>query len=194
MPCFITSWRSRNPRSSRRTSQPQRSHEPDAQPSRCTRRRASVLFPYGRHWPGASERGSFGGRVNTTGLQSIERELGLRVPAGYRRFQLERSSSKVDTTSVSDDSAIIIEKTFEYRCGFGGAPAWPMDVLWIGDEDDACPYALCCSTGEVMQSDHGNLGEKPLSRYVNFDSFVRVLEQGIREEAARIAGKRASPW
>src|SRR5882724_1527765 len=32
-----------------------------AEPSRCTRRRSSVVFAYWRHRPGASERGSFAG-------------------------------------------------------------------------------------------------------------------------------------
>src|SRR5262245_2121705 len=37
-------------------------NETRAEPSRCTRRRSCAMFCIRRHWPGASERGSFGKR------------------------------------------------------------------------------------------------------------------------------------
>ncbi len=115
--------------------------------------------------------------MNAQDFQTIERELGVKLPDVYRDFQMSRVASSVDTTTVSDDTRFVIERTLEYRRGYGGAPAWPCDVIYVGDEDDACPYALFCSTGRVVQSDHGNLSFKPLSVHSDFGSFVEALEE-----------------
>ncbi len=114
--------------------------------------------------------------MNAQDFQAIERELGVKLPDAYRDFQTNREPSTVDTTTVSDDTRFVIERTQEHRKGYGGAPAWPMDVIYVGDEDDACPYVLFCSTGRVIQSDHGNLSVEPLLAYPDFGSFVEALE------------------
>lgn len=114
--------------------------------------------------------------MNTEDFQAIERELGVKLPSAYCDFQMNRASSSVDTTTVADDIHFVIERTLEYRRGYGGAPAWPSDVIYVGDEDDACPYVLFCSTGRVIQSDHGNLTAKPLSVHPDFVGFVEALQ------------------
>ena len=117
--------------------------------------------------------------MNAQDVQTIERELGVKLPDEYRDFQMNRTPSIVDTTTIADDTRFVIERTLEYRRGYGGAPAWPSDVIYVGDEDDACPYVLSCSTGKVIQSDHGNLSFKPLSAHPDFRSFVEALERQV---------------
>jgi len=112
-------------------------------------------------------------------FQIIERELGVKLPNAYRDFQMNRVPSSVDTTTVADDARFVIERTLEHRRGYGGAPAWPSDAFYVGDEDDACPYVLFCSTGRVLQSDHGNLSFKPLSAHPDFGRFVEALQRQV---------------
>lgn len=42
-------------------------------------------------------------------------------------------------------------------------PESPPQYVYIGDEDDACPYALDCENGSVTYTDHGDLME-PLAQ------------------------------
>lgn len=114
--------------------------------------------------------------MNTQDFQTIERELGVKLPDAYRDFQMNRVTSDVDTTTFADDTSFVIERTLEYRRGYAGASAWPSDVIYVGDEDDACPYVLFCSSGRVVQSDHGNLSAKPFSEHPDFASFVQALQ------------------
>ena len=127
--------------------------------------------------------------------QTIERELGVELPDAYRDFQLNRSNCSVDSTTVADDTRFVIERTLEYRQGYAGAPPWPGDVIYVGDEDDACPYALVCPTGRVIQTDHGSLNAKPLSAHPDFESFVESLQTRDKEEEEAEPGDRQKrPW
>jgi len=117
------------------------------------------------------------------GCQTIEQQLGVKLPDAYRAFQLNRSASPVDPTTVADDARVVVERTLEHRRGFGGAPPWPRDVIYMGDEDDACPYALFCSTGRVIQTDHGDLQAQPLCDHPDFGTFVEQFQAEAEHDA-----------
>ncbi len=134
--------------------------------------------------------------MNAQECQTIEGELGVKLPDAYRSFQLNRSAFAVDSTTVADDARLVVERTLEYRHGFGGAPPWPGDVIYVGDENDACPYALFCSTGRLVQTDHGNLEAKPLSAHPDFTGFVQQLQAQHEHEAdtPQHRSDAKSPW
>jgi hypothetical protein len=72
---------------------------------------------------------------------------------------------------------LIIQRTLEQRSGYEGAPAWPSQFVVIGDEDDACPYALDCSTGRIIQTDHGNLKKTPLLEFTGITELVDEINE-----------------
>ncbi len=84
--------------------------------------------------------------------------------------------------SLFDDAELNIERTLEYRRGFGGAPPWPADYVHIGDDDDACPYALHCGDGTILKTDHGNLTKRPLAAFASVDIFVRAIQDALDED------------
>jgi len=66
-------------------------------------------------------------------------------------------------------------------------PPWPTEFVVIGDEDDACPYALNCTTGRIIQTDHGNLKKAPLQE---FDDMARLVAE-LRKTYEGVVRK---PW
>ena len=117
-------------------------------------------------------------------LRSIEASLGVVLPSAYKEFMATPQSSA--NTSFWDDADEIIKQTKAQRKGFGGAPPWPADLVVIGDEEDACLYALDCRTGTVVQTDHGNLDSKPLATFGSVAELIEATAEAM--EAAR------KPW
>ena len=119
-------------------------------------------------------------------LTIMEEQLHVTLPSGYRQVLLAFPWPEFaggTEFSLWDDAALNVERTLEYREGYGGAPPWPSDYVHIGDEDDACPYALHCGDGTVIQTDHGNLTTRPLAAYASMESFVRELQEALDHDA-----------
>jgi len=113
-------------------------------------------------------------------LRTIESSLGVALPDVYKSemtafpWPAFQGSSEA---SLWDDPTQIVEQTLEYRSGFGGAPPWPAEFVVIGDEDDACPYAINCTTGRIIQTDHGNLKNPPLQEFDQITDLVSELRK-----------------
>lgn len=102
----------------------------------------------------------------------IENLLDVKLPNDYVAFLRNRRDIDIDNTTVHDSAKQIIEATNEYRNGFSGLPAWSRELIYIGDEADACPYVINCTSGEVLHTDKGNINREPMSRYNSFSDFV----------------------
>jgi hypothetical protein len=102
----------------------------------------------------------------------IEQQLGVPLPDSYRRFLTSPREKDIDGQSLFGDADLIVSATLDYRNGADGLPPWPRNFVYIGDEADACPYAIDTASGEVTQTDKGNLQRKPLGRFVNFEEFL----------------------
>lgn len=115
-------------------------------------------------------------------LSMMEEQLQVSLPTRYKdilcAFPWPEFIGGTDF-SLWDDAALNIERTLEYRSGYGGAPPWPVDYVHIGDDEDACPYALHCSDGTIVKTDHGNLTVQPLSEFANIDTFVSQLQDDL---------------
>ena len=109
-------------------------------------------------------------------VREVEAALGLSLPGAYSRF-LSSGISSIDGESVLRTVALIVDATMMYRKGEIGIPAWPSYFICVGDEADACPYALNCITGEVIHTHKGYLDEKPIARFQTFDAFVAHFVQ-----------------
>jgi hypothetical protein len=113
-------------------------------------------------------------------LTLMEQQLHVTLPTAYKQvvttFPWPEFAGGTEF-SLWDDAALNVERTLEYREGYGGAPPWPLDYIHIGDDDDACPYALRCSDGTVVKTDHGNLTARPLARFASMETFVRELQE-----------------
>ena len=113
-------------------------------------------------------------------LRTIEASLGINLPASYKNVMAAfpwptfQGSTEV---SLWDDPTPIVEQTLEYRSGFGGAPPWPAEFVVIGDEEDACPYALNCTSGRIIQTDHGDLKKTPLREFDDITELVAELRK-----------------
>jgi hypothetical protein len=114
-------------------------------------------------------------------LNQIEQGLGVRLPESYRSVMLALPSGRYGGYSLHEDASMIVERTKEQRAGYAGGQPWPLQYLYIGDEDDACPYALDCESGSVTYTDHGNLTE-PLAHFASVSDFVESLERGLRDQ------------
>ena len=110
-------------------------------------------------------------------IDKIEEALAVRLPEQYRVAIQGADASELSKYGLFDDAALIIERTLEQRVGYGGAAPWPQPFVYIGDQEDACPYALDCTSGIVVHSDHGSLQET-LGRY----GSVRELTAGLLDE------------
>jgi len=111
-------------------------------------------------------------------LSTMEAELQVSLPHAYKRLMVAFPSPELRggiEYSQIDDAALNIERTCEYRAGYGGAPPWPSDFVHIGDDDDACPYALRCSDGTIVKTDHGNLTKQPLATFATIDILARRI-------------------
>ena len=114
-------------------------------------------------------------------LNRIETALQVRLPETYRSVMLTLPAGRYDGYSLHEDASMIADRTNEQRSGYAGGQPWPQQYVYIGDEDDACPYALDCETGAVIYADHGNLA-KPLARFDSVTEFVARLERGLKDE------------
>ena len=95
------------------------------------------------------------------------------LPAGYRGFATsDRDFEVVDESTVLSDPQSVISATKEFRRGFAGLEPWPNSWIYIGDEADACPYALDCKSGILRRLDKGNISRKPLEEFTSFDEFL----------------------
>ena len=118
--------------------------------------------------------------LETSDIAHIERSLNVSLPHAYVEFlTATRVGSVLDGTEVLDDAKVIVEATELYRQGFDGLRRWPKELVHVGDQADACPYAVNCTTGEVMQTEKGNLDRPPLHRWPSFDAFTSSLESDI---------------
>lgn len=104
-------------------------------------------------------------------IHLIESKLSVTIPENVRLALSGGRPAHVDSTSLIDDPAQIIEATLLYRAGFSSLSPWPTHLVYIGDESDACPYVLDCSDGSISQLDKGNLARKPLQRFKSIDEF-----------------------
>ncbi len=122
----------------------------------------------------------------------IERSLEVSLPRAYVAFlTARRGNSALDATDVLEDATAIVNATELYRRGFEGLRPWPSELVYVGDQADACPYAVNCTTGEVMQTDKGNLDRPALRRWSSFEAFSSSLEPkdsspGVSPMAARV--------
>ena len=113
-------------------------------------------------------------------IRTIESALGITLPDSYITVMTNYPWPEfAGSTGASlwDDPTPIVEQTAEYRNGFGGAPTWPREMVFIGDEDDACPFALNCETGRIVQTNHGNLNKAPLQEFDDITAFVLELRK-----------------
>jgi hypothetical protein len=113
-------------------------------------------------------------------LTAMEQQLQVTLPDAYKQIMLSYPWPQFASTTDSslwDDAALNIERTLEYRAGYGGAPPWPLEYVHIGDDDDACPYALRCSDGTIVKTDHGNLRERPLKEFASPDALVQQIQR-----------------
>lgn len=111
-------------------------------------------------------------------IAAIEEKLGLKLPADYRTVLCGPDAARLDEAGLFDDASLIVRRTKEQRAGYGGAPPWPDSVVYIGDQEDACPYALDVISGCIVQTDHGNLSSRPLARYANILELAAELLAG----------------
>jgi len=113
-------------------------------------------------------------------VQRIETALGVSLPKDYAHFLQSDRSDEIDNTTVIDDADLIIELTQEYRQGaYGVAPPWPEHFVYVGDEADACPYALNCMSGELIHFHKGSITSQPIARFGSFSEFLAAA-RGMR--------------
>jgi hypothetical protein len=116
-------------------------------------------------------------------VATMERLLCVTLPADYKKAMVDfpwPDYAGGTDLSLFDDASLNIKRTFEYRAGYMGAPPWPADFVHVGDDDDACPYALCCRDGTIVKTDHGNLTKKPLVTYTNIGFLVNEIQSGLK--------------
>ena len=114
-------------------------------------------------------------------LSSIEKALGLVLPASYKSVFIGGPIEDHRELGLFDDPELIVARTEEYRTGFGGAPKWPSHLVYVGDQEDACPYILDSITGVIVQSDHGD----PSSVLATYSSANVLIEELIQNELPR---------
>lgn len=112
--------------------------------------------------------------MTSSDIDKIEEALAVRMPGQYRAAMLGAHAIKLSEYGLFDDASLIIERTKEQRLGYGGAAPWPQQFVYIGDQEDACPYALDCTSGAVVHSDHGSMLET-LGRYDSVDQLADEL-------------------
>ncbi len=123
--------------------------------------------------------------MKTSDVEVIEKTLGVELPGEYRKFLVStRNYDEIDDVSVIDAPERIITSTIEHRKGFWGQKPWPTNLVYVGNERDASPYALNCDTGEFQRLYHGNIEKPPRASFESFGEFVsrRVEEYRIELE------------
>lgn len=68
---------------------------------------------------------------------------------------------------------LVIACTMAYRAGAYGLATWPTHFVYIGDEADACPYALDCIAGGLASLHRGDVTARPIARFKS-ESFLEV--------------------
>ena len=112
--------------------------------------------------------------MNTADIAKIEMALGITLPEVYRNTIAGSSAPRLSELGIFDDAMLIIERTEEQRKGYGAAQPWPKQYVYIGDQEDACPYAMDCGSGVVIHSDHGSLTET-LGEYASVATLANEL-------------------
>jgi len=118
-------------------------------------------------------------------ISMMEEKLHVTLPTDYKNFVAAFPWPEYaggTEFSLWDDANLNIKRTLEYRQGYAGAPPWPPDYVHISDDDDACPYALRCSDGTIVKTNHGNLTARPLARFASVEIFVRNLKNAEQNE------------
>ena len=108
-------------------------------------------------------------------LEAIEQALGVRLPAAYHDAMCGSDAPSLVEAGLFGNPDLVVSRTKEQRRGFGGASAWPQEFVSIGDQEDACPYALDTISGSIIQTDHGSLDSPPLARFSDFGKLVTEL-------------------
>jgi hypothetical protein len=116
------------------------------------------------------------GPMSAEDIGRIAGDLGVALPGAYGIF-LASSRGDIDGESVLRDAQLIIEATQHQRSDQSGSQPWPPHFIYLGDEADACPYALDCQTGEVLRTDKGKLDREPLERYASFELFLEHFKR-----------------
>ncbi|HOX08796.1 MAG TPA: SMI1/KNR4 family protein [Planctomycetota bacterium] len=111
-------------------------------------------------------------------LERVASSLGVGLPEAYKnamqRFPFLDDLGSTEW-SLWDDADAIIARTLEYRRGDASAPPWDHRWVYLGDDDDACPYALDTVDGHIVKTDHGDTGGEPLGTWANMDDLVSHL-------------------
>ena len=114
----------------------------------------------------------------------IAEELGVELPKAYAEFWERISSTAYSGTCEVDfwhDPAAIIRMTKSFRAGAGSNPPWPNNLVFIGDDGAACPFALDVEAGMILHLDHGNTDREyvrkpaPLAEWL--DQLVRDMKE-----------------
>lgn len=108
-------------------------------------------------------------------INKIEKTLAVTVPEQLKVFLSSVNEKIPDSTSVWDSSDSIINATVDYRRGYEGLPKFDNELLYIGDELDACPYVINCMTGKVLKLDKGDLTLDLLEEFESFNHFKNAL-------------------
>jgi hypothetical protein len=117
-------------------------------------------------------------------ITRIEEALAVRLPEAYRTTMVGPVAEKLGESGVFDDAELVIERTREQRKGYGGAAPWPSRYVYVGDQEDACPYAMDCETGVVIHSDHGSLSDQ-LGRIESVEKLTASLLDEKKEQASQ---------
>jgi len=112
-------------------------------------------------------------RMSEHDVRRMEAALQVALPWAYASFLQERGELP-DNTTVLDMADIVIACTMEYRAGAYGLPPWPAHLVYVGDEADACPYALDCNTGGVIHLHKGDVTTRPIARFDSFNAFLEI--------------------
>jgi|GEM_PF-3967521 len=110
-------------------------------------------------------------------IKRIEAELDVTLPKDYINAVSKFRTKNVDSTALIDHADGVIEATLLYRNGFEGLPCWPSNYIYIGDEADACPYALNIESGQVFRLDKGNVRNEALKVFSSTNAFVAYLNE-----------------
>jgi len=115
-------------------------------------------------------------RMSEQDVRRIEASLQVTLPPAYASFLQERGELP-DNTTVLDMADLIITCTMEYRAGAYGLPPWPAHFVYVGDEADACPYALDCINGGLTHLHKGNYTARPIARFDSFEAFLAITDE-----------------
>lgn len=107
-------------------------------------------------------------------IDSIETALDVKLPQALRDFLgRTREENDPDEVMVLPWPEAIIGFTLDFRKGFvEEMMPWPARFVYLGDQADACAYALDCESGEILHTHKGYLENKLLERYASFEDWL----------------------